>query len=209
MKISFYRGILLKLLKAHANQGISPVTLGDFNFSTSISHRRRAPTLIYGLGLTSVCRKRCLPGRVCCRGNSVESHKRLGVIETDMMRSCKQNQSCRMSLSQSGPSLPAPVGTFSFSCSGLAKTPEVSYHQVFGALITLWRTHHQEAWWRETPQTNQWVTILPLKQLLLMYPWAKKKKALLQKDLNVQRVQNTKEAAAERTCTLSIFSLGK
>lgn len=62
MKISFYRGILLKLLKAHANQGISPVTLGDFNFSTSISHRCRAPTLIYGLGLTSVCRKMFLPG---------------------------------------------------------------------------------------------------------------------------------------------------
>lgn len=39
MKISFYGGILSKLLKAHANQGISPVTLGDFNFSTGISHR--------------------------------------------------------------------------------------------------------------------------------------------------------------------------
>lgn len=31
------------------------------------------------------------------RTNSVESHKMLGMIKADMMRSCKQNQSLRAS----------------------------------------------------------------------------------------------------------------
>lgn len=66
MKISFYTGILLTQLKAHANQGISPVSLGDFNFSTSISHHCWA--LIYGLGLTWVCHERVLLGWVWCKG---------------------------------------------------------------------------------------------------------------------------------------------
>lgn len=72
MKISFYRGILLELLKAHANQGISPVTLGDFNFSTSISHCCSALTLIYGLRLTSAYHERFLPRWVST--SSVSEH---------------------------------------------------------------------------------------------------------------------------------------
>lgn len=49
--------------------------------------------MIYGLGLTSVCRERFLPGRVRSQGDSDESRKRpWGMIESDMMRPCETNQ---------------------------------------------------------------------------------------------------------------------
>lgn len=70
-------------------RGLAPVTLGDFNFSTGISHRRRAPTLIYGLGPT----ERVSGGRVAGReGFQLSLTREPGMIVTDMMRSCELNQ---------------------------------------------------------------------------------------------------------------------
>ena len=148
MKLSFYGGIVLKLLKAHANQGISPVTLGDFNFSTSISHRCWALTLIYGLGLTSVSRERVLPGRVCCRGDSDESRmrpsRRSRVTWWDTANK-PEEPGCVFH------SIQTPVGTF----PSLRDSKNHLLSSGAGPLIALWRAHdHGAMMARDSPNKS-------------------------------------------------------